>query len=116
MKVKSLAQLHAMHKAGDVKSVEGVKFIEPPKPEAPAAPASPPVSLEPLVASLRESMDKQTALSRENMASMYELIRSLARAPQQVPSVPAPRPLRWEFTVVRDADGFVSKIIANASD
>jgi len=116
MKVKNLAELHALHKAGAVKRVEGVKFIEPPKPEAPAPAPAPPVSLGPLVEAIRESMEKQTTLSRENMLAMYELIRSLARAPQAAPVQSAPRPLRWVFNVQRDEDGFVKQIIAEASE
>lgn len=115
MKVKNLAELHVLQKSGAVKNVEGMRFVEPAKQEAPQAAPAPQVSLEPLVAAIQESMAKQTALSRENMLAMYELVKSLARTPQALPvAAPAPRPTRWEFTVVRDEDGFVAKILANA--
>lgn len=114
MKVRNLADLHAMQKSGAVKSVEGMKFIEPQRTEAPTPPVAQSQSLEPLVSAIRESMEKSAALSQENTRALYVLVMNLSKKPSLVES--AARPLRWTFRVLRNEDGFVSEIIAEAKD
>lgn len=114
MRVRNIAELHALQKSGGVKHVEGVKFLETSKPDAPAP--APQQSLEPLVTAIRDSMAKQSELSGEQMKAIYQLVLGIARAPKEQPLLPPPaRPLRWVFKVVRNEDGFVSEIVAEAS-
>ena len=105
--VKTMSDLQDLSETGKIKSVEGVRFIEKSmKPEV----------MKELISAIRDSINKNMQLGHANTRAMIAMAQGFSRVPVRVELKQSgyENSKRWVFTIERDSDGFVSKIIGEA--